>query len=1028
MSSPGDDERTPAAPSKAKWLGDSDSPFAPFRALSRNPGLGAYPAKSSPLKRSDGVMNLEQAGFGNPSKRRSLHGASFGGDFDIFDHEAASQSSNQSRKSEDRSSTESSAGPERTSLFSPLPKRTSSLRRTTLQQRQEKPAVSRSKPAVDLGFEMSTPGQATVKRGFRQSLGNMFPTRKPESPFSSGGLPSASAHPMSQHTARPPGHFNPVQTHRHPLSRTLTQSSSNSSIAEDSPTHVPIRHPGNRRPMVDFSKSLPVGGARPNAGESTVADQHSQLSSNGSSIATPNNYRLARPHPAAFASTGLISKRHKNVDDMQTSFQPNKSQMPDTPCKRHTLMGAPTPAAVPSEEAVPKNRHNRHSFGTPSTPFSLHPNRPEPGTFGKGLSIFGSNVLKGGMQRRGSFLSVDGEDNSQSPVGKEDSQSSNDFDMPPTPTKQALTSSPFQPVLAGNRPTVAKSQIFGMNVSARPTTGSPYPEQACKFISVAPPSWGVDEDSDNEMEESPSHSLGLRYSSTMPASFTRSRVLRNLGSPTPLNRAAYTLPSLPSRKSGTKRSPLFPASPINNIFERLSPRTPRDHVIPPDPSGLSISAQGNAQTAQLMEGVTSSTSMLPPATPTMLRDSYPRFGASHSSTTPIHSFQPIEIDRSLLSRFDVVEAVGTGEFSQVYRCSKSPDVRRYSSTPAVHASPKTPLPTRVWAVKKSRKPFTGVRDRERKLHEVNALRRLSPSDHVVEFFDSWEDHGHLYIQTEFCEEGTLDLFLIQEGTKGRLDDFRIWKIMSELSLGLKHIHDSGFIHLDLKPANVLITFEGTLKIADFGMASPWPAESDIEGEGDREYIGPEILKGQFDKPADIFALGLIIFEIAGNVQLPDNGLSWQRLRNGDISDVPSLTFSSDASTLPRDTSIITAPDSSSFEDFYSSDSSGDFGDPVALRHNVTQPKKPSTARYQREGELAEPPNFMIDASDQEALDNVVRWMITPEPTARPIADQILSTKGVQWVTKRARAGATVYEGLWGPADEVLADDAEMIDV
>ena len=429
-----------------------------------------------------------------------------------------------------------------------------------------------------------------------------------------------------------------------------------------------------------------------------------------------------------------------------------------------------------------------------------------------------------------------------------------------------------------------------------------------------------------------------------------------------------------------------------------------------------------------MEGVTSSTSMPPPATPTMLRDSFSRFRGSHSSTTPMNSLQPAEIDQSLLSRFNKVEVVGTGEFSQVYRCSEFQEMKNYLSTPLGHASPKMPLPDRVWAVKKSRRAFTGVRDRQRKLQEVDALRKLSPSDHVVDFFDSWEDHGHLYIQTEFCEEGTLDLFLIQEGTKGRLDDFRIWKIISELSLGIKHIHDSGFIHLDLKPANVLITFEGTLKIADFGMASPWPAHSDIEGEGDREYIGPEILKGHFDKPGDIFALGLIIFEIAGNVQLPDNGVSWQRLRNGDISDVPSLTFSSDASTLPRDASNITAPDRSSFEDFYSSDSSSDFGDPVALRLNNAPQKKPNTARYQREGELAEPPNFMIDANDQEALDNIVRWMITPEPTARPVADQIISTKGVQWVNKRARAGATVYEGLWGPADEVLADDAEMIDV
>jgi mitosis inhibitor protein kinase SWE1 len=55
-------------------------------------------------------------------------------------------------------------------------------------------------------------------------------------------------------------------------------------------------------------------------------------------------------------------------------------------------------------------------------------------------------------------------------------------------------------------------------------------------------------------------------------------------------------------------------------------------------------------------------------------------------------------------------------------------------------------------------------------------------------------------------------------------------------------------------------------------------------------------------------------------------------------------------------------------------------------------------------------------------------MISPEPTDRPLASDLLTTEGVQWAETRRRAGATVYEGNWGPADEILAEDAEMIDV
>lgn len=215
------------------------------------------------------------------------------------------------------------------------------------------------------------------------------------------------------------------------------------------------------------------------------------------------------------------------------------------------------------------------------------------------------------------------------------------------------------------------------------------------------------------------------------------------------------------------------------------------------------------------------------------------------------------------------------------------------------------------------------------------------------------------------------------------------------------------------------------------MATKWPAAPGIDGEGDREYIGPEILLGRFDKPSDIFALGLIMLEIAGNVMLPDNGTSWQRLRSGDMSDVPSLTWSSETSTIFRDFAGKPLSPHVSVKTFYDSDSGEEeLKGSSFLRRRREEEGKSESKEHQisRTGELAQPPKFMIDANHVEALDRVVRWMISPESADRPVVDQILATRGVCWAEARRRAGATIYEGNWGPADEVLADDAEMIDV
>lgn len=112
--------------------------------------------------------------------------------------------------------------------------------------------------------------------------------------------------------------------------------------------------------------------------------------------------------------------------------------------------------------------------------------------------------------------------------------------------------------------------------------------------------------------------------------------------------------------------------------------------------------------------------------------------------------------------------------------------------------------------------------RHRRLEEVNILRKLGTHEHIVKLLDSWEQSRYLYIQMELCDNGSLDIFLQEYGRLAKLDEFRVWKVMTELLLGLSHIHDSGYVHLDLKPANIFISFEGILKIGDFGMASEWP--------------------------------------------------------------------------------------------------------------------------------------------------------------------------------------------------------------
>ena len=139
---------------------------------------------------------------------------------------------------------------------------------------------------------------------------------------------------------------------------------------------------------------------------------------------------------------------------------------------------------------------------------------------------------------------------------------------------------------------------------------------------------------------------------------------------------------------------------------------------------------------------------------------------------------------------------------------------------------------------------------------------------------------------ELCEGGNLATYLDEFCKIDALDEVRIWQILADIAQGLNHIHHCGIVHLDLKPANILISKDGLLKIGDFGMASRIPVPNTVEREGDRSYLAPELLNAaSVGSPADIFSLGLILLEITANIILPENGLYWQQLRDGDFSSI-----------------------------------------------------------------------------------------------------------------------------------------------
>lgn len=135
---------------------------------------------------------------------------------------------------------------------------------------------------------------------------------------------------------------------------------------------------------------------------------------------------------------------------------------------------------------------------------------------------------------------------------------------------------------------------------------------------------------------------------------------------------------------------------------------------------------------------------------------------------------------------------------------------------------------------------------------------------IVSVYDVGQDNDIHYIVMEFVAGQSLKE-LINKGNGAPLPLERATNIAAQILAGLEYAHRSGLIHRDIKPQNVLLTSDGTVKVTDFGIAK---SVSDLSltdagmALGTAHYFSPEQAKGDRVTPqSDIYALGVTLFEM-----------------------------------------------------------------------------------------------------------------------------------------------------------------------